>query len=76
MLRALLDFVARNPVQANHRIEWFLPVNALIGRASLDPSGLARIMELLRKSNDPVINLYANLEIFAPRSADRVLPLL
>ena len=75
-LRALLEFVSRNSVQVNSRIEWFLPVNGLIGRAGLDPVGLARIMDLLRRSSDPVIGLFANLEVLAPRTPDRVLPLL
>jgi len=72
----LLEFVSRNSVQVNSRIEWFLPVNGLIGRAGLDPVGLARIMDLLRRSSDPVIGLFANLEVLAPRTPDRVLPLL
>jgi hypothetical protein len=66
----------RNAFQVCNRIEWFLPVNGLIGRAALDPVGLAPIMDLLRKSNDPLIVLLANLDTLAPRSPDRVLPLL
>jgi hypothetical protein len=76
LLRALLDFIGRNTFQMKNRVEWFLPVNGLIGRAGLDPVGLGRIMDLLRKSDDPVIALFANLEAAAPRTPDRVLPLL
>lgn len=76
LLRALLEFTERNTLQVKNRVEWFLPVNGLIGRASLDPVGLKRIADLLRKSDDPIIALFANLESVAPRTPDRVLPLL
>jgi hypothetical protein len=76
VLRALLDYVKQNQFQAENRMEWFLPVNTLIGRASLDPLGLGRLMDELRRVNDPVIALYANLEAAAPRGAERILPLL
>lgn len=76
VLRAWLDFVKRNPFQKDNRMEWFLPVNAMIGRVGLDPGGLSKFGEELRKANDPLIALYANLEAAAPRSPDRILPLL
>lgn len=76
VLRALLDFAGRNAVQSKNRLEWFLPVNGLIGRAGLEPAGLGGLIESLRKSDDPVIALFANLEAVAPRTPDRVLPLL
>jgi hypothetical protein len=76
LLGALLDFTARNAFQVKNRVEWFLAVNGLIGRAGLDPVGLGRIIDLLRKSDDPIIALFANLEAVAPRPPDRVLPLL
>jgi hypothetical protein len=57
-------------------MEWFLPVNALIGRVRLDPVVLGPMMEELRRTNDPVIALYADLETAAPRTPDRILPLL
>jgi len=76
VLRALFEFTSRNAFQVKNRVEWFLPVNGLIGRAGLDPVGLGRIIDLLRKSDDPVIALFANLEVVAPRAPDRVLPLL
>ncbi|SPF42506.1 conserved exported hypothetical protein [Candidatus Sulfopaludibacter sp. SbA4] len=76
VLRAWLDFVKQNPFQKVNRIEWFLPVNALIGRVGLDPGGLGKFAEELRKVNDPLIALYADLEAVAPRTPDRILPLL
>jgi hypothetical protein len=40
------------------------------------PARLARFSGELRKASDPVIALYANLEAVAPRTPDRILPLL
>jgi hypothetical protein len=76
VLRAWLEFVRQNPFQKVNRMEWFLPVNALVGRVGLDPGGLSKFAEELRKVNDPLIMLYANLETIAPRSPDTILPLL
>jgi len=76
VLRALLDFTGLSALPIKNRVEWFLPVNGLIGRAGLDPAGLGGLAESLRKSDNPVIALFANLEAVAPRTPDRVLPLL
>ncbi|MBZ5625038.1 MAG: hypothetical protein LAQ69_41000 [Acidobacteriia bacterium] len=75
-LHAVLDFVNSNPFQTANRMEWFLPVNALIGRVGLDPLGLGKFADALRKASDPVIAMYASLEAVAPRTPDRILPLL
>lgn len=76
VLRAYLDFVTQNPFQKANRVEWFLPVNALVGRVALDAAGLSKFAEELKKAKDPLIQLYANLESAAPRSPDKILPLL
>jgi hypothetical protein len=76
VLHAILDFLSGNRFQAANRMEWFLPVNALIGRVGLDPLGLGKFAAELRKASDPVIALYANLEAAAPRAPDRILALL
>ena len=76
VMRSLLDFVKQNPYQKVNRDEWFLPVNALIGRVGLDPVGLSRFAEDLRRVDNPLIALYARLETVAPRAADRILALL
>jgi hypothetical protein len=76
VLDALIDFLKQNPFQRESRVEWFVPVNALIGRTVLDRAGMGRVAEKLRQSDDPVIALYANLEMVAPRTPDRILPLL
>jgi len=76
VLRALLEFTGRNSFQVKNRLEWFLPVNGLIGRAGLDPAGLAGLSESLRKSDDPVIAFFARLEAVAPRTPDKILPLI
>ena len=74
--RAMLDYLKQNRFQRENRVEWLLPVSALIGRVALDPVGMGRVAEELRKADDPAIALYANLERVAPRTPDRILPLL
>ncbi|HTS25292.1 MAG TPA: hypothetical protein VMH81_05425 [Bryobacteraceae bacterium] len=76
VLHALLSFVNQNGFQATSRMEWFLPVNALVGRVGLDPHGLEKFGAELRQASDPVVALYAKLEALAPRPPDRVLALL
>lgn len=75
-LHALLDFVTANNFQAANRLEWFLPVNGLVGRVGMDPLGLGAFAIELRKSADPLIAMYANLEAVAPRNPGQILPLL
>jgi hypothetical protein len=75
-LRAMLEFLQRSRSQANSRIEWFLPVNALIGRVGLDPLGWGHLADDLYHSNDAVIALYAQLERVAPRPAPDILQLM
>ena len=55
--------------------------NAVLGgviarREKLDPIGFAPYAEEMRKSANPVIALFAGLEAVAPRSPDRILPIL
>ena len=76
VLRSMLDYLKQNRFQQENRMEWFLPVNALIGRMAMDPGGMERIASELGKLEDPTITLYANLETVAPRAPDRILPLL
>jgi hypothetical protein len=76
VLRAMLDFLKQSRLLRENRMEWFLPVNALIGRMALDPGGVGRVAEELGKVDDPTMALYANLETVAPRTPDRILPLL
>ena len=75
VLRAMLAFLRQNAFQRESRIEWFLPVNSVIGRVYLDPLGLARAMDDLARSEDAVIALYANLERLVPRRPDQTLSL-
>ena len=76
VLRSMLDYLKQNRFQQESRMEWFLPVNALIGRVALDPAGMGRVADELGKVDDPTIALYANLETVAPRTPDRIMPLL
>ena len=75
-LIALLEYLGRSRDRARTRIEWLLPVNVLIGRAGLDPLGSGRLAEAFRKSDDPVIAMYAELERVAPRKAQEVFALM
>jgi hypothetical protein len=76
LMRSMLAFLTRNPYQREHRVEWFLPVYALIGRIFIDPVGLSQAMKELRGSDDPVIALFANLEQVAPRPPEAIVSLL
>jgi hypothetical protein len=75
-LRAMLDYLQRSRSQSIGRMEWLLPVNRLIGRISLDPSGFGRVTDDVLHSRDAVIALYAELERVAPRSAGEILRLM
>jgi hypothetical protein len=76
VLLSWLDYLQGNRMEQTYRIGWFLPVNTLIGRVGLDPLGLGKVTEALRKTSDPVIALYVELERVAPRSPDQILPLM
>jgi hypothetical protein len=76
VLRAMLDYLKQNRFQQESRIEWFLPVNGLIGRVAMGSQGTERLADELGKVDDAIIALYAKLETVAPRTPDRILPLL
>jgi hypothetical protein len=76
VLIALLDYLQRSRDRARTRIEWLLPVNLLVGRMRLDPEGLGKLADEFRRSTDPVIAMYAQLEAAAPRSPSDVLALM
>jgi hypothetical protein len=75
-LHELLAYLQISRGHAHSRLEWLLPANLLIGRVGLDPLGAARLAEEFRRSGDPVIALYAQLESVAPRSAAAVFALM
>jgi hypothetical protein len=75
VLRATHDFLRQSRLDAPNRIEWFLPVNVLIGRVGVDPLGLARLGEELSASGDAVIALFARLERAAPRNPQQIVSL-
>ena len=76
VLLAWLDYLEGSRVEQDDRIGWFLPVNTLIGRVAMDPLGLGKLTDALRKSRNPVIALYVELERVAPRTPDQILPLM
>jgi hypothetical protein len=75
VLRSWLSYLKQSRATVSDRAQWFVPVNALIGRVALDP-GNTKLAEILRQQDDPVIALYVQLEPLAPRGPEKVLPLL
>lgn len=76
LLSTLLAWLQQNGYQRDHRAEWFYPVNALIIQAYADPVGMKTTMRELRRSADPVIALYAQLEQLLPRPTQVTIGLL
>lgn len=76
VLTVLLGWLRQNGYQRDHRVEWFYPVNALIIQAFSDPAGMNTTVRELRRSNDPVIALYTQLEQMLPRPIGGTLGLL
>ncbi len=76
VLRADLDFLNQSRYATENRLEWFFPVNQLVSRLALDPSGVGRWSDDLRQAGDPVIALYVALERIAPLPAAQVVPML
>ena len=76
VLRAQLEFACKARASAENRVQWFLPINALIGRAALAPQELGKLSADLRLTGDPVVTLFAELDAAAPRTPDQILPLL
>jgi hypothetical protein len=73
---AMQEFTETTGFRKESRMEWFLPMNILIGRMALDPLGIGRFAGHLRQSKDPVIALYAALEALAPRTPDKIMALM
>lgn len=76
VVAAMQAFVETSGFEKESRIEWFLPMNVLIGRMALDPLGIGRFAGHLRQSSNPVIALYAALEAAAPRPPSLIMALL
>jgi hypothetical protein len=74
--RAMVEFLRRSDLRAESRMEWFLPVNVLIGRAAMYREGYGSLIEELANSPDRVIALYAQLEKLAARPPGRIMTLL
>ena len=76
VLREELAFVTKSKAMAENRAQWFLPLNAIIGRVTLDPLGLSALADDLRATTDPVITLFTELDALAPRRPDQIMPLI
>ncbi|HUA59603.1 MAG TPA: hypothetical protein VML19_12660 [Verrucomicrobiae bacterium] len=76
VLRAELQYVVKDKAGAESRAQWFLPINGIIGRVTLDPLGLGVLSDDLRNSGDPIITLFTELDAIAPRRPDLIMPLI
>lgn len=76
VVKAMIDFTENSDFKTEHRIEWFLPANILIGRMAMDPLGPGKFAARLRESKDPVIAMYSALEVVAPRTPDKIMSLM
>lgn len=76
VMRQFLDFLQQNRYQRENRMEWFLPVGAMIGVLHLDLAGTKNLIRDLRASADPVVALYSELEAIAPRPPGLTLSLI
>ncbi len=76
VLRAELEYALKAKASAENRVQWFLPINALIGRVTLDPLGLGKLTGDLRAAGDPIIALFVELDAMAPRTPDQIMPLI
>jgi hypothetical protein len=72
---AELDYLNQNRFQSENAIEWFLPVNMLVGQAGMAPA-LRGLAERLRDTQDPIAAFYARLELTVPRTPGEIMPLL
>jgi len=75
VLRAWLDCIKQSRSSVSDRAQWLLPLSSLIGRVALEQAH-PELAEELRRENDPVIALYAQLEPLAPRPASVILSLM
>jgi hypothetical protein len=76
VLRSELAFLARSRPGPEDRLEWDLPIVQLVGRVALDPLGLGRAADDLRRASDPAIALELALDLIAPRPANEFIRLL
>jgi hypothetical protein len=76
VLRTELEYVRKSKASAENPVQWFLPVSALIGRVTIDPLGSRKLAGDLRSTGDPIITLFLELEVMAPRTQDLIVPLI
>ena len=76
VLRTELAYLEKSRAEAATRMEWFLPLNSLLARTTLDPMGFGALRAAMQKSEDAIVSVYARLEALAPRTPDRLMALL
>jgi hypothetical protein len=69
IIDSFVKFMGQNYFQRESRIDWFWHVNHLLAQ----PPGKDKeeVVEAFLNSRDLILNLYANLERWAPRNTDR-----
>ncbi|HXM45424.1 MAG TPA: hypothetical protein VN924_29575 [Bryobacteraceae bacterium] len=75
LLSTMLAWLQENGYRREHPAEWFYPVNMLLIHAFADPAGMKTAIRELRRSPDPVITLYAQLEQLLPRPLESTIGL-
>jgi hypothetical protein len=76
VLRSMLAYLTQSRPGQEERIEWYLPIVQLVGRVNLDPRGLGKVADDLRRANDAVIALEMALEQIAPHRVNEFMLLL
>jgi hypothetical protein len=76
VIDSMLAFVLASRPASEDRLQWCLPVVQLVGRVALDPIGMGRAAEGLRRANDPAVALELALELIAPRPVNEFMLLL
>jgi len=76
VLRSMLAYLIQSRPGPEGLIEWNLPIVQLVGRVNLDPRGLGKVADDLRRANDPAVALEMAVERIAPRAVSEFMLLL
>jgi hypothetical protein len=74
--RTWMDYVEQAVVARSIPAVWFLPIHQLLARGRLDPTGMEKVGEDLKRSDDPAIALYLAVGSVAPQSTAQLILLL
>jgi hypothetical protein len=68
VLNTFTAFLSKPIIQHDSRIDWFLHADALIKTTHSTDPDRSKILEILSRSGDPILQLYARLENVLPQS--------